>query len=504
MRKTLLYILISLAVATGFSSCNDWLTVLPENDQVADEYWQSKEDVEAVIASCYVSLRATEQQQFIWGELRGNSVDLTNYIYMTQLNFTKWNILPDNDLCKWDKWYKIINMTNMVIAYSPAVRERDASFSESVMNSYIAEAHYIRGLAYFFLVRNFREVPLILEPYMNDNQSYDIPQASESAIWDQITEDLIIAEAGCKTSFSEPDTWANKGRATKWAAKATLADVYLWTGHYDKAITACNDLINSGKVGLIPGLINETENNWYSIFSTGNTNEGIFELQWNYEDGQLNTTLFNMFGGTNYNYMISLPLYQQYILNPGDFRGLNATYQLPSGKFWKYIGISAGNSMSSSEYGITRSTNEQDQNWIMYRMADVLLMKAEALIMTGESGYDEAIGLINKVRKRAQLTTMVEKQTSEAAMLDLLLDERWVELAGEGKRWYDLLRVAKRNDYKYLDYMIDEVLKNASPSNASVISSILKDKNSHYLPIYYTELENNKALVQNPFYDNLY
>jgi starch-binding outer membrane protein, SusD/RagB family len=501
MRKLLIFTCL-IVVMLGAGSCNDWLSVLPENDQVADEYWQSKEDVEAVIASCYVNMRGTVSEQFIWGELRGNSVSLINSVNIDIMDMRNWNILPDNDYCQWGSWYQIVNMANMVIAYAPVVRERDASFSESVMNSYIAEAHYIRALSYFFLVRNFREVPLILEPYMNDNQNYEIPKAKEADIWNRIINDLLVAESGTKTSFSEPDTWATKGRATKWAVKATLADVYLWTEQYDKAITACDEVINSGRVGLIQGIVNETENNWFSIFSAGNTNEGIFELQWDYTQGQSNTTLFNMFGGTNYNYTVSFPLLEKFIASTGDIRGLNATYQLPIPKFWKFIGTTAGSRSVSTEVGITRSDQQKDQNWVMYRIADVYLMKAEALVMKGN--YSGAIDIITKIRTRAQLTNMPVEQSSELAMLDLVMTERWLELAGEGKRWYDLLRMAKRSNYKYIDYMIEEVLKNASPNNASIIRSKLKDTDSHYLPVHFDEMKNNRALVQNPFYDNLY
>lgn len=494
-----LFIMLLFVIITA-TSCNNWLDVLPENDQVADEYWQTKEDVAAVIAACYIEYRSTVPQQIIWGELRGNSMWLSGTMNSNLYYMYSWNILPENTNCKWDNWYKIINLSNMIIAYAPLVAEKDKSFSQAVMNSYVAEAHYLRGLAYFFLVRNFREVPLITEPYMNDNQDYEIPKAGEEAIWEQIIEDMLIAEEGTKSYFSEPDGWASKGRATKWAVKATLADIYLWTKNYEQAIIKCNEVINSGQVGLISGTINDTENNWFNIFALGNTNEGIFELQWDYNQGQSNTTLFNLFAGTTFYYSISQNLYERFYFSNGDIRALNATYTLPEGRIWKYIGSTAGSNFVSTERGVTRTDQGKDQNWIMYRIAEIYLMKAEALVMSGD--FATATELVNKIRTRAHVTTMAEPLPTQKEMIDLVLNERAMELAGEGKRWYDLLRVSRIDD-EYLNYLIDEVLTNASPNNALILQSVLKDRDSHYLPIYIDELTNNAALIQNPFYENL-
>lgn len=502
MKNIKLYTIL-LLLTLGFTSCDDYLNVLPENDQVADEFWQNKEEVEAVIGAIYVKYRETIKEQFVYGELRGNSIEFGTLISSDEYNIWRRNILPTNSYCKWGKWYEIINLANMVIAYSPEVKDRDASFTAELMNSYTAEAHYLRGLAYFFLVRNFRDVPLIVEPYLNDSQKYEIPKSSEDEIWQLILEDLLIAEAGTKSFYSDQDAWMSKGRATKWTVKTTLADVYLWTEQYEKAIIACNDVISSGRVGLIAGYNAVTdENNWFTIFSEGNTNEGIFELQWDYESDQTNSELFSWFGNDPYRYRISLNTSELFTLSEGDIRGLNATYQLPFGQIWKYIGITAGSRASITGLGATRSDTEKDQNWIMYRMADVILMKAEALVMRGTGDdYQTATDLVNQIRERAQVTVLADPLTSELEMLDLVLNEKALEFVAEGKRWYDLLRVAKRNNYQYNDYMIDEVLKNASANSALIIQASLKNKDSHYLPIHSDELESNGALVQNPYYE---
>ncbi|MFB6341258.1 RagB/SusD family nutrient uptake outer membrane protein [Saccharicrinis sp. FJH62] len=502
--KTNIRILL-LTALIGFSSCNQWLDVVPENEQVADEYWKNKEQVEAIIAAIYIKYRTTVKDQIVWGEDRANSIS-PNIVGGDELDIMRWNILPDNEYCKWGKWYQIINLCNMVIRYAPGVA--DPSFPEEAKNATIAEATYLRALAYFFLVRNFRDVPLILEPYMNDSQNYEIPKSPESEIWAQIKADLLFAEQNIKDSYSASEQWMNKGRATKLAVKATLADVYLWTEEYDKAIIACNDVIGSGKVGLIQGLTGENENNWFTLFNPGNSNESIFELQWDNLQGQSNSNLYNMFNGTSYDYQISLTLYMKFLQSYNDIRGLNATYtMMPALRVWKYIGSNAGNHLLATEIGAERTSGEQDQNWIMYRFADVLLMKAEALIMKepgNQTNYAEAVDIVNTIKERAQVTNLItDIPQTELEMLEMVMDERSLELAIEGKRWYDLLRVGKRNNYQYLNYMIDEVLKNISPEKALIVQSILRNKDSHYLPIHFDELTNNKELVQNPYYESL-
>ena len=504
LRKFKLIVLVSLLL--GATACNDWLSVLPENDQVADEYWQTKEEVEAVISSCYIKLRETVPQQIIWGEVRGNSISLTGNLSGDLQDLANWNILPENTNCQWGTWYKIINYANMIIQYAPLVADKDKSLSVAEANSYVGEAYYLRALSYFFLVRNFKDVPLITKPYMNDDQNYEIGKTDEELIWAQIVEDLKYAENNTKSYFSEPDEWATKGRATKWTVKATLADVYLWTKNYEQAIIKCNEVIASGRVGLIAGSSPDNENNWFTIFSEGNTNEGIFELQWDYSLGQSNTSLFNLFGSTSSNYIISPVLLARFQLSQDDIRALNATYtfNMATGlnRFWKYIGTTTGSNITATEMGITRTAQEKDQNWIMYRYADILFMKAEALVMQGPDYYEAAIEIINRIQKRAGVTNLAEILPTEKEMLDLVLNEKALEMAAEGKRWYDLLRISRISD-DYLSYMIDEVLMNAAPNYAPIIQAKLQDRNSHYLPIYIDEITNNEALVQNPFYEHL-
>src|SRR5690606_22759079 len=148
--------------------------------------------------------------------------------------------------------------------------------------------------------------------------------------------------------------WETKGRSTRWAIYAALADVYLWTGQYDEAIKACDAVINSGRVGLIEGKVNN-ENRWFTMFNPGNSNEGIFEVQFDFSKNQTNK-LMEWFG-SSYAWQISPYMVSLFEQSSEDIRGAGATYTNGDYKIWKYNG-------AEGSTGIPRANN--DQNWIIY------------------------------------------------------------------------------------------------------------------------------------------
>lgn len=126
-----------------------------------------------------------------------------------------------------------------------------------------------------------------------------------------------------------------------------------------------------------------------------------------------------------------------------DLRGVNVTYTEDK-RIWKQ-----GGTGKKDEGGVERSSTElKDNNWIFYRFAEIFLMKAEALIMSGDlkGGYDL---IVDKIRTRAGYTQHPDFNEDEYSVLSFLMEEREREFIGEGKRWFDILRMAKRAQYKY-------------------------------------------------------
>lgn len=491
-------------LALGFTSCQDYLTVMPENNQSTNEYWKTKEDVEAILGAGYYRLRDAQEYLMLWGEARGNGVVFTTNSTTASaagLKLRQYDILATNALAKWDKLYKVISLANSVIKYAPTVK--DASFNENVMKSYLSEAYFQRALAYFYLVRTWKDVPYVDEPYVDDSNPYSIAKSDGKEILQKCLVDLNNALPAAKVKFPEAsynNPYNTKGRATKWAIYSLIADINLWLGNYNETITACEAVKKSGQVGLIAGSL------WYTNFFPGNSNESIFELQYSYSQNETNSLFANFY--TTPLYYISE--YTQYLfeLEPLDKRGLYNSYLngltstvTDNFKIWKYCGIQTYDINKGTANN--RTSSQYDQNWIIYRLADIYLMEAEAYAMKGDSvNLQSSRNLVNTVRARAGLNALPGTNV-KINMIESILYERQREFLCEGKNWFDLVRIGKRPDAGFKELFINQVLKVASASSSPIIRSILQDENAWYLPIHADELNYNKLLIQNPYYEAL-
>ncbi|MBT6763639.1 MAG: RagB/SusD family nutrient uptake outer membrane protein, partial [Prolixibacteraceae bacterium] len=137
-------------------------------------------------------------------------------------------------------------------------------------------------------------------------------------------------------------------------------------------------------------------------------------------------------------------------------------------------------------------------NWIVYRLADVLLMKAEALSQLER--YQEAMNIIIEIRDRGSVQPM-PIANSPNAYEDAIMNERALELAYEGKRWFDLLRMGRRNNFARKDKLIEIIVSNVPSTQKRILAAKLTNPLGWYLPIFEDEIERNKNLVQNPYYD---
>jgi hypothetical protein len=168
--------------------------------------------------------------------------------------------------------------------------------------------------------------------------------------------------------------------------------------------------------------------------------------------------------------------------------------------------------MGLTRMGLSRNSAQSSADWIFYRYPEILLMKAEALIEESKVDSNQvklsaALDLIKQVRTRANALKNTEVNFTEGIIKpteleSYLLNERAREFMFEGKRWFDVLRFAKRNNYENLDYLLNLALNTSAPSEKQKsLQTKYKDTRSHYWPIYVTELENNPKLIQNDFYE---
>jgi starch-binding outer membrane protein, SusD/RagB family len=498
-RKSLAGLCCFLLIACSFS-CNKYLDLKPQDGIIRQNFWKTKEQVEAAVYGCYASLlgapagisdRPLPEYLFLWGELRADMLTPSTGVLPEEIEIMNVNVLATNPLTNWRSVYRTINYCNTVIDFAPEVLANDQTFTQEALNAYLAEAKALRALMYFYLVRSFRDVPLKLKSTSSDDELEQLPKNTGEQVLAQIVKDLADAEAAAPLTYNNQAL--DKGRITRYTVNAIQADVSLWMEKYPEAIIACDKIINSGKFGLIAG-----DASWFTtLYANGNSNESIFEFQF---DRQKLNSFYGMFR------VRPRFLASDLVLNPDeglyqadriddtnkDIRGDGAAARFGDGLIWKYIGID-NNSL--------RAEGESFAHWIIYRYADVLLMKAEALAMTNKG--QDALNIIERIRDRANAlpqTANVVGPTDTEGILDYILEERAREFAFEGKRWYDILRFAKRENYKRINLLLNMVSRTVPADRQQSAIAKFKDPNSHYFPIFQYELQTDRALVQNPFY----
>ena len=486
-------------------SCSKWLEVLPKQEQITPNFWKTKEDVESVLGAGYLRLRNALPTIVNWSELRGGSLYAANSV--TLQKFQNFQTTSLDKIADWTLFYEMIGMANSVIQYAPEVQEIDETYLEVAMKSHLTEAYFLRALGHFYLLRNFKEVPIITAPYVDDTAPFEVAKSSEAEIVAQIKADITAAlETGAAKEFFESNSWegASKGRATKWALYALMADVCLWNGDYEECVTYTDLLINA-TANRRPAFIVASDQ-WYEIFYPGNSNEAIFELNWSGESGfgQVEgsaSSIFSTAATAEYRYgtLMAERLLEETNLGSvraqwGAYLDINALGALEDFRVWKYWGMGMEDAAAVRPFS--------DGNWIMYRMADVILMKAEALICQGSGNYQAAKELMDRVRTRAGMPALNIDAGSadEIEMLEALFNERDMEFAAEGKRWYDLLRFSRLQNGAYKELVIDKIVENSMTGNERWVRSALANEYAWYLPIFENELIANTLLVQNPYY----
>lgn len=533
-RNKIIVGLLMVAQLVGFSSCSDWLELYPENTISRKDYWKSKEDVASAMTGIYQSLRNCSSQLLVWGELRADMLIPGSGINANWDDMRRGEYAATNSLFTWGTLYTCINNCNMLIDYAPLAYENDNSFTEAELHEYQGQAIAIRSLLYFYLVRSFRDVPMPLTAYADNSQYLMLAKSTDTEILDQLVTDLnqIINDGWIPANYSYTDVAQNKGYITRYAAQTLLADIYLWQEQYELCNQVCDQVLKSGQYALLPitqGLVVTLEGDtvfyadpagvseyYYDMYVEGNCVESIFEVQYDREN---TNPFYSTFCSTlcwakpNTEHLVDF-------FTPTLREGLERTIvdmreNVASrfGSVWKWAGMSYDNAT-------VRSTEDMDNNFIIYRLAQVYLMKAEALAQMGiaagedakatpeeQTYYQEAYALCQALRTRAGATETTDLETNNGlingkSLEEFILLEEAREFLYEGKRWYDVVRNAKRKDYTTnIGYLLNTVPYSViADKSYSMQTKYKKSPYSWYFPCPQADIENNSLLEQNPFY----
>lgn len=585
MKKNKIYnnLLLSgcLLLLGGLTSCNDFLTVHPTNQITEEEYWQDKNDLENAVSGCYKQELNLIAKMIIWGEARSDNFDLSTEDYTDMRNYMNANLLYDNSIVNWDAFYTGIGYCNNVLKHGPDVVNRDLSFSEEDWKPIEAEMKALRALNYFYLVRSFRDIPFNFDACSTDEEALaqKKPQLSAEVVLDTLINDLDSVKDNGMLQYGS--TVFDKGRFTKWSIYTLLADIYLWraaknaspdsvakypdrTGDgyasqsardYAKVIEYCDVVINHyldeynknhtgfgqiqeedetnpyhlNKIDIRNTTTDVLDDVYDALFSQTNSDEGIFELQF---DGTRNTngvlSSYNsgagLFTATSSSAYTGRFVGSSVCQNVGDdLDNTSALFAKTDTRRWqsmvyteagqrvypigKYVYESlVHRDLEDNTEGadITKKSVMGNANWIVYRISDVLLMKAEALnyLYDDQEHRQQALDLVSTILYRANPTVTDENKklsignyNTRDNMGALIMRERRREFFAEGKRWYDLVRMAERE--ASTTNMLSLLLTKYS-SNSSAIKAKTSTLSSLYNPIYKAEMDVNPYLVQNP------
>ena len=191
MKKIKVY-LSALLMGLTVSSCNDYLTLMPLNEIVMENFWTNKDDVESVLLGAYASLESKDCviRMSIWGEMRSDNITAGKSPSDDILQILRDNILATNSWTKYKCFYEAINNANTVLYFAPGVNEIDPNYTRGQYEADRAEAIAIRSLCYWYLIRAYKDVPYTTEPSIDDTKDFFVGQTPFDSILNCLIRDL--------------------------------------------------------------------------------------------------------------------------------------------------------------------------------------------------------------------------------------------------------------------------------------------------------------------------
>lgn len=491
MNRNYKILTIAMCVTIGLTSAckKDFLNKQPISQGTAGNYYKTASDAEGGLVGAYQQAFLNDQY-WVWdyttnGDARADNCfaggDNPDNFAIDNFSTTPLNGNATRD---WQGLYQDIYAANIVLDYVPKIPA--TQFSGNRQAEILGEVKFIRALSYFQLVTTYGNVPLILSTINTPSKP---TRAAATAVYAQIEKDLTESEAALPVSF------ANVGHVTKGASQALLAKVYAQEGKYQQCLDYCNKVIGSGQYTLVP--------NFATLFNgTKNTSESIFEIQ--HSEASSFTT---------YNVSLYLPAqfgtysFKKFNLPTNDlvnlYKAQKDTIRLNSSIFQATVGadgMAAGDPIPAPyttasvtvpflykwKTNISQFGGGTD-NTILLRLADIILLKAEALNQLGQTA--QAIPLVNQIRTRVKLPNITATTKADVALA--ILNERRMELAFEGFRWNDLLRYGKQYTITLMNSQVD-------PTGKALAYGV--NENKLLLPVPFNEIQLDGNLTQNPGY----
>lgn len=454
-----------------FNSCDqDFLEIKPKGTNLESNYYKTQEEAYAGLVAVYDvvgwmgsnlvtkigAMNSASDDHYAGG---GNSTDVNEYQVMSNYTVNP-AVGPQGTL--WSGGYSGIFRANVLLSKLP-----DVPMDETEKARYTAEARFLRAFFYFDLVRLFRNVPLLTEP-VSAAAMYDVLQAAPADVYAQIEADLKAAIP----DLPNINPGSEKARATAGAAHALLGKVYLYREKFTEAAAELAEVngANPGSANAKYGY--DLEDNFGDLFKTSNkfNSESIFERShtntsigdWGCAPCSEGNIMAVMAGPRNFKIVAgneeTVPHYvsgwsffsvtqslvdamdgdPRFPYTIADIGGLAEAGKVTYEAGYMNTGYFLEKFAAKSEDRWTGAGNPDlnyPHNIYEIRLADTYLMEAEALVRGG-GDTNRALALLTAVRARVGLAPV-------PATFDNIMLERRLELAGEGHRWFDLVRTGK-------------------------------------------------------------
>jgi hypothetical protein len=516
--------IIAFVILMGSQGCKkDYLQLEPKTSQMEANYYKTENDALFALAAVYQAMAVHNGYEFVpmtsdinSDDAFGGGSSATDMVQWHQIESS--TMTPENNTAKeqWSRCYSGIYRANLLLSKLDQITWTDPKNKVR----FEAEAKFLRAYFYWDLVRLFGWVPVFTSNLSNVDDYKSATQNTPAEVYKQIATDLLAAVKGLPNSVPATE----KGRVTKYAAQALMSRIYLFFQGFAKTVlgittewsdgtttidkkyvqTALDSVIISGGYQLLT--------NYADVFSWTNQNntESIFELQYSEKGkcGNWSSDYWDVYGNISViQYGIRDPKGDNTISSGWSFATLtwslvnefeagdprkDATVYDASVKLTGYTkgyqntGYFNKKFMPLSAYDATVGSRELNypRNYTDIRLPDVLLMASE-LYLTDDPG--KSVDYFNRVRKRA----LGSSAAKSSITLDDIYHERRVELAGEGQRYWDLLR----RGLDYTQQKINESINLPSGiSNAADFQDIKFDKKTWGMfPIPATEIRSTNS-----------
>lgn len=480
--KKYISFLLPVALLFSLSGCDDYLDVKPTSSITSSSFWNDPQDCEAYLIGIYSSMRSLLNTT-LYGEDRGDSFEPGQIGPVSEA----WaQSLDASNAPSWQDFYNTAYHLNRLFYEIDGIDFAD----QDDKNRILAEAHTLRALLYFQMAKIWGAVPIVTAP----TQDADVELVGRSPVNEVFA--FINQELSEALSLFPEEGYTDKNRISKPASYALQADIKMWTGKvlnggqqdFEAALSAISRVEDSG-VSLL--------GDFRSIFLTDNkkNNEIVFSLFFEYQEHnefyskRLSSWGINVTSAVNYD---ELPVTERnnarHVYGPSP--GLKAAFDEYDTDVRKGVSMidavtDTGEVLLTSQNKFRGTVHDDryfDDDLIVYRLGDILLLKAEALAALNR--LPEAIAEMNKIKNRAGIPAYSGPQDKISVEKEIL-QERWKELNIELKRYPDLVRFHHGGSISIYDQVPNLNGKDGYPL---------------YFPVEQSVMDNNELIEQTEGY----